>query len=254
MKTQTAVQYVMSSIGERLAFRFSGGSEPVVVFFPGYASDMEGTKAVYLDSWCREHGRGFLRFDYSGHGESEGAFAEGTIGRWTADALTVIEASTSGALVLVGSSMGGWIMLLAALALKERVRGLVGVAAAPDFTQDLMWRTLDDEQRRVLTEQGELYPPSDYVDDPFPITMKLIEEAKQQLLLDAPIKLDCPVRLIHGLEDPDVPWETSVKLASQLASQDVDIRLLKGGGHRLSDQVHLELIADTVSALASQGG
>ena len=145
-------------------------------------------------------------------------------------------------------------MLLAALALKDRVRGLVGVAAAPDFTQDLMWRSLDDEQRRVLSEQGELYLPSDYVDNPFPITMKLIEEAKQQLLLDAPIELDCPVRLIHGLEDPDVPWETSVKLANQLASQDVDIRLLKGGGHRLSEQAHLELITDTVSALASPGG
>lgn len=254
MKTDPPVQYVVSSIGERLAYRISGGADPVVVFFPGYASDMDGTKAAYLDLWCEEHGRGFLRFDYSGHGKSEGAFAEGTIGRWTADALTVIEASTSGPVVLVGSSMGGWIMLLAALALKDRVRGLVGVAAAPDFTEDLMWRSLNDEQRRILAEQGELYLPSDYVDDPLPITMKLIVEAKQQLLLDAPIELTCPVRLIHGLEDPDVPWETSVKLSSQLVSQDIEIRLLKGGGHRLSEVAHLELIAATVNTLTDQGG
>ena len=145
-------------------------------------------------------------------------------------------------------------MLLAALALKDRVSGLVGIASAPDFTEDLMWKSLDEEQRRTLLEKGEVYPPSDYVDDPFPITLKLIEEAKQQLLLTAPIEVDCPVRLIHGLEDPDVPWETSLRLAEQLRTRDVDVRLLKGGGHRLSDDTHLKLIASTVRELALAGG
>ena len=250
----TPVQIVTGSIGERLAYRYSRGREPVVVFFPGYASDMSGTKAVYLDAWCNRQGIGFLRFDYSGHGASEGEFTQGTIGQWTDDALTVIEASTSGRLLLIGSSMGGWIMLLAALALKERVQGLVGIAAAPDFTEDLMWKALNEEQRRILLEKGVVYPPSDYVDDPFPITLKLIEEAKERLLLHAPIELDCAVRLIHGLEDPDVPWETSLKLARQLTSRDVDIRLLKGGGHRLSEKTHLELIATTVWELAGADG
>ena len=248
------IQNVTSTIGERLAYRYSPGADPVVVFFPGYASDMSGTKAVYLDSWCQRRGIGFLRFDYSGHGESEGEFTQGTIGQWTDDALTVIKESTSGPLILLGSSMGGWIMLLAALALKDRVQGLVGIASAPDFTEDLMRKSLNEEQRRTLLDQGEVYPPSEYVDDPFPITLKLIEEAKAQLLLHAPIELDCPVRLIHGLEDPDVPWETSLRLARQLTSRDVDIRLLKGGGHRLSEETHLELIADTVRELTRAGG
>ena len=240
---------VMNSIGEQLAFRFTQGAGPVVVFFPGYASDMNGTKALYLESWCRYHGRAFLRFDYSGHGESEGEFTRGTIGQWTNDALTIINESTTGPLVLVGSSMGGWIMLLAALALGERVTGLVGIAPAPDFTKDLMWRSLSERDRQTLLEQGEVYPASDYVDDPFPITLKLIEEAEQQLVLNAPINIECPVRLIHGLDDPDVPWETSLKLAEKLSSRNVDVRLLKGGGHRLSDPQHLELIATTIQLL-----
>lgn len=248
------IQYVTSSLGEQLAYQFSAGAEPVVVFFPGYASDMFGSKANFLDAWCSENRQAYLRFDYSGHGESQGRFVEGTIAQWTDDALRIIEKSTSGPVVLVGSSMGGWIMLLAALVLKERVTGLVGIAAAPDFTEDLVWRSLDTEQRKTLTEKGQVYPPSDFVEDPFPITLKLIEEARNQLLLHAPIALDCPVRLIHGLADPDVPWRTSLRLANQLTSKDVEIRLLKGGGHRLSDEAHLKLIARTVWEVIQVGG
>ena len=217
VKTSTSnpSEYTNSSTGRQLAYRVVEGESPWVVFFPGYASDMQGTKAIHMASWCQAHNQRFLRFDYSGHGESEGRFVDGGIGQWTNDALSVIKAATTGPLILVGSSMGGWIMLLAALALKKRVVGLVGVAAAPDFTQNLMLTSLNEQQRKTLMETGVVYPPSEYVDDPFPITMKLIEEGQSRLVLQSSIELDCPVRLIHGLDDPDVPWTTSLRLAEQ---------------------------------------
>ncbi len=225
-----------------------------MVFLPGYASDMTGSKALHLESVCTASGHGFLRLDYSGHGASSGRFVDGTIGQWTDDAVLVIAEVTRGPLILVGSSMGGWIMLLAALALRERVAGLVGIAAAPDFTEDLMWDGFDAEQRAALERDAVLTLPSDTVDDPYPVTLELIEEGRQHLLLRSAIELDCPVRLIHGLADTDVPWQTSARLAERLVSDDVTLTLIKGGGHRLSEPRELDLIAGVLSTLIDPRG
>jgi pimeloyl-ACP methyl ester carboxylesterase len=235
--------------GVRLAYRHVAGAAPTVVFLGGYASDMTGTKARYLDAWCRARGRAYLRFDYQGHGASSGHFEDGTIGAWRDDALSAIRALTTGPLVLVGSSMGGWLMVLAALALGDRVRALVGVAAAPDFTEDLAWARLSAADRERLVREGLLRPPSGYRDDPVPLTWRLIEDGRRHLVLRAPIALDCPVRLLHGLRDPDVPWDTSRRLAEALRSRDIALILVKGGGHRLSEPHELALLGATVAGL-----
>jgi pimeloyl-ACP methyl ester carboxylesterase len=243
------VRYVTARTGERLAFQYTPGRLPTVVFLSGYASDMSGSKALYLEARVRARGHGFLRLDYSGHGVSEGDFIDGCVGRWADDALTVIREATSGPLLLVGSSMGGWIMLIVARELADRVRALVGIAAAPDFTEELMWHSLDATQRDELLTRGELYLDSDYVDDPYPVTSKLIADGRDQLQLQDSISLTCPVRLIHGLEDNDVPWRTSITLAEKLDSRDVQITLVKGGGHRLAEAEQLTLIAETIEQL-----
>ena len=218
-----------------IAFHSTQGRSPGVVFLGGFRSDMTGTKAMALEAACEVAGRAFTRFDYFGHGASSGAFTDGTIGRWREDAIAVLDELTEGPQVLVGSSMGGWIMLLAALARPGRVHALVGIAAAPDFTEDLMWAGLDERARAALQEDGIYYEPSEYGEEPYPITMRLIEEGREHLLLRAPIALQCPVRLIHGLEDPDVPWDQSLRLARALESPDVTVTLVKGAGHRLSE-------------------
>ena len=174
-------RFFVNSRGQRLAYEYLPGTAPMVVFLSGYASDMTGSKAEYLARQCQEWGRAFLRLDYSGHGQSEGRFVDGTIGEWADDATQVIAHVNADPCVLVGSSMGGWIMLLVALAHRERVRGLVGIASAPDFTRDLMWNGLTQEQRDTLMTTGEVYLPSEYVDDPFPITRKLIEDGNRAL-------------------------------------------------------------------------
>lgn len=196
---------------------------------------MTGTKAMALEAACKDSGRAFTRFDYFGHGASSGVFTEGTIGRWSEDAIAVLDELTEGPQVLVGSSMGGWIMLLAALARPDRVHALVGVAAAPDFTEDLMWEVMDSSIRATIERDGVYQEPSAYDEEPTPITMRLIEEGRRHLLLRAPVPLKCPVRLIHGLEDPDVPWELSLRLAHALESADVTVTLVKDAGHRLSE-------------------
>jgi pimeloyl-ACP methyl ester carboxylesterase len=235
--------------GIRLAYRRADGAPPTVVFLGGYASDMMGAKGSYLDAWCRARGRAGLRFDYRGHGASSGRFEDGTIGAWRDDALAAIRALTAGPLVLVGSSMGAWIMVLAALALPERVRALVGVAAAPDFTEDLVWARLAEAERRRLRQDGVLRRVSRYRPEPLPLTWKLIEDGRRHLVLRDTIPLTCPVRLLHGVEDPDVPWDTSLRLARALASRDVTVTLVKGGGHRLAEPGELALLGATLDAL-----
>ena len=234
--------------GTELAWQRLGGRAPAVVFLPGYLSDMGGDKAAMLAAQCERAGQAVLLFDYSGHGQSGGAFEDGTIGRWTADALAVIDRLTKGKLVLVGSSMGGWIALNVALARPERVAGLVGVAAAPDFTEALMWGSMTFEERRILMDTGRLEVPSEY-GPPMPVTRALIEEGRTRLLLGGSIKVDCPVRLLHGQADTDVPWEMALRLAKQLTGGDVQLTLVKDGGHRMSRPQDLALLAGIVALL-----
>jgi pimeloyl-ACP methyl ester carboxylesterase len=220
-----------------------------VVFLTGFGSDMTGAKAVALEAACRARGRAYLRFDYGGHGQSSGAFTDGTIGTWTDDAVFVLERLTDGPQVLVGSSMGGWIMLLAARRLGTRLAGLVGIAAAPDFTEDLIWRQAGADVRARLLRDGVWHQPSAYSPEPTPITLGLIEDGRRHLLLRAPIPLACPVRLIHGLRDPDVPWQTALRLAERLDSRDVEVVLVKDGDHRLSSDADLARLARIVEDL-----
>lgn len=209
---------------------------------------MSGSKATHLEAYARARGRAFLRFDYFGHGLSDGDFADGSIGRWRDDTLAALEALTEGPQVLVGSSMGGWLMLLAALARPERIAGLVGIAAAPDFTEELIWDELGPEQRRRLLAEGRIEEPSDY-GAPYLITRHLIEEGRRHLLLRGPIALTCPVRLLHGTADRDVPHERSLRLMAALDSRDVEVTLVKGGDHRLSDPPALGLLDATLDRL-----
>jgi len=236
--------------GIHIAYRFAARSTPTVVFLGGFCSDMTGRKATRLDAFCRERGQGYLRFDYRGHGASSGKITDGTIGAWAEDARAVVEALTEGPLVLVGSSMGGWVMLLVALALTARVKGLVGVAAAPDFTERLMWDRFSEEQRATLAREGMLLLPSEYDDGPYPITNDLIDEGRRHLLLGGPIGIRCPVRLLHGMDDTGVPWETAVTIAEALASDDVRLTFVKGAGHRFSDDRELEVLTRAVAELS----
>lgn len=234
--------------GIELAWSMLPGNAPTVVFLPGFASDMQGGKATALAAFCAARGQAMLRFDYSGHGISGGAFGDGTIGRWTQDALTVIDRLTKGPLLLVGSSMGGWIALLAARARPGRVVGLVGIAAAPDFTELLIWSSLNFAQRAALMNDGHLSLPGDY-GAPLTITRGLIEDGRHHLLLDRPIAIGCKVRLLHGQRDADVPWELSLRIAEQLQSMDVRIILIKDGDHRLSRPQDLDQLMRIVASL-----
>lgn len=239
--------------GVRLAYALTAGRTPTVVFLPGFRSDMNGDKATHLATVCAARCQALLRLDYSGHGASGGRFEDGGIGRWVEDALVLIDRLTSGPLVLVGSSMGGWIALLAALARPERIAGLVGIAAAPDFTERLMWQAMAPSERETLLREGALIVSSQY-DGSYPITRRLIEEGRDHLLLDAPIALDCPVRLLHGQLDPDVPWETALKIADRLTGSDVRITLVKDGDHRLSRPRDLALLGRVLAPLLGEDG
>ena len=236
-----------------LAWARTAGRAPTVVFFPGFNSNMNGEKAMALASLCAARGQAMLRFDYSGHGASGGRFEDGTIGVWTADALDVIDALTEGDLVLVGSSMGGWIALLVALARPRRVTGLIGIAAAPDFTEILMWNAMSFETRETLRRLGKIMAPSRY-GPAMPITLALIEEGRRHLLLERPIPLACPVRLLHGQADPEVPWELALRLAEQIATPDLHLTLVKDGDHRLSRPADLALLGATLAGLRAENG
>ena len=232
--------------GVTIAYRRLDGKSPGVMFLGGFNSDMQGTKAVELERYCRAAGRAYVRFDYRGHGESSGDFADGTIGDWASDAIAVLDACAEGPQILVGSSMGGWMMLLAALARPQLVAGLVGIAAAPDFTEDLIWDHVGDEVRETLRRDGVWHQPSAY-GEPYTITLRLIEEGREHLLLRRPIPIHCPVRLLHGMRDDSVPWMTSSRIADGLLSEDVRVFLVKDGDHRLSrdqDIARLKLTVD----------
>lgn len=239
--------------GVELAWALQPGRDPTIVFLPGFASDMRGEKATDLVRHAAAIGQAMLRFDYSGHGASGGRMAEGTIGGWTRDALLVIDRLARGKLLLVGSSMGGWIALLAALARREQVAGVIGIAAAPDFTEALMWEAMTFEERATLMSDGVLMVPSRY-GAPYPVTRALIEDGREHLLLGGPIGLDCPVRLLQGQQDPDVPWEMALRIAERLTGNDVRITLVKDGDHRLSRPHDLALLRRTLDGLLQQDG
>lgn len=219
------------------------------MFCTGLMSDMTGGKALCLEDFCRRRGQGFIRFDYRGHGASSGDIAAGTIGEWADDAVAVLDEATEGPQVLVGSSMGGWIMLLAALRRPRRIAGLLGIAAAADFTEDLIANGLTAAQKQAIERQGLAEIPSDHGDGPYIITKALIDDARRHLLLRNEIPLDCPVRLIHGMKDTDVPWRTALAIAERLRSDDVEVILVKDGGHRLSEDDDLERLCATLESL-----
>ena len=235
--------------GATIAYRRLAGRAPGIVFLGGFRSEMTGTKALFLEDYCRRSGQAYLRFDYFGHGASSGDPIHGTIGHWLADATAVLDALTEGPQILVGSSMGGWIMVLAALARTERVHAVVGIAAAPDFTEDLLWPRLNPAQRQALMANGSTTLPSEYDPAGYTISRALIEEGRRHLVLRGPIALDRPVRLLHGLCDTSVPWQTSLRLAERLTSRDVALTLIKDGEHRLSTAPDLARLAATLDAL-----
>lgn len=246
--TQPTPSFFDAANGTRIGYFKTQGKAPTVVFMGGLMSDMSGTKALFLETWCRDNGQAYLRFDYGGHGASSGCFEEGTIGSWHRDALAVIDHLTEGPLVLIGSSMGGWQVLLAALARKDRVVGLLGLAPAPDFTERVLLANLEQKHIKEMMEKGKVLIPSDFGDEPYIFTKGLIEEARNHLLLDAPIELDIPVLLIHGMKDNDVPYQISLDIMAGLAAKDAKLVLVKEANHRMSGAADL---ARLTGALAS---
>ena len=244
--------YFTSPEGRRLAFRHNPASTGKLTFvwMCGFKSDISGTKVLRLEDWANRTGHGFLAFDYSGHGESDGAFEDGTVSQWRDDALAAIDSQTDGPLVIVGSSMGGWMALLAALARPDRVKGLVLIAPAPDFTEKLMWPEFSPEAQAEIMEQGFTLRPSDY-DEPYTITRALIEDGRQWQILDKPIGFDGPVRILQGMQDADVPWTHAARLVDALTASDLTITLIKDGDHRLSREQDIARLLATCDEMAA---
>jgi pimeloyl-ACP methyl ester carboxylesterase len=249
MKEQTGT--IDRGDGVPLAWRRIPGHGPGVVFLGGFNSDMTGTKAEFLAGWCEARGTPFLRFDYSGHGASGGRFVDGTIGRWAEDAARVIGATTQGPQVLVGSSMGGWIALL--LARRLAVRAILGIAPAPDFTEDLMWADFTPEIRASIEREGIWMRPSEY-GAAYPITRALIEDGRRHLLLRGELPLAVPLRILQGQQDPDVPWDHALRIAKCVTGGDVRVHLVKDGDHRLSRPQDLALLGETLAPLLREDG
>ncbi len=241
--------FITTPQGRKIAYHQTAGKGPGVVFLGGFKSDMMGSKAVHLDAWAKANGRAFLRFDYSGHGQSSEDFLDGAIGDWFEDAMAAIAALTEGPQVLVGSSMGGWISLQVARAIPERLVGLVGIAAAPDFTEDGMWDSFPEDMRRDLMEKGRVELPSDYSDQPYVITRRLIEEGRNRLVLRDPLNLPFPVRLLQGTSDEDVPVSVAMRLLDHAQGPNIRLTLVKGADHRFSTSECLELITASIEEI-----
>jgi pimeloyl-ACP methyl ester carboxylesterase len=259
--TDTQPEYL--SVGNpprRIAIRAREGTSPGLFWLGGFKSDMKGTKAVALDEHAAKNGRACIRFDYSGHGESGEKFEDGTISQWLEDSLAVFKNRARGNQIVIGSSMGGWMALLLAKALASdpslapdaKLSGLVLIAPAPDFTEELMWKNFSDEVRHQIETTGEWQRPSAYGDDPYPITKQLIEDGRKHLLMGKPIEVKCPVRILQGVLDPDVPWQHAMKLVSCLAQDDTTISLIKDGDHRLSRSEDIERLLKTVDDLVAE--
>jgi len=243
----------LTANGRRLAVRTIPGKGPAIIWLGGFKSDMQSTKAGVIAEWAARNGHANIRFDYSGHGESEGRFEDGTITAWLDDALAVIRQKGGEAPILVGSSMGGWLSLLAARALLVEGRslsGLVLIAPAADFTEDLMWNRFSDPVRVSIVRDGVYHHPSDYSDQPTPITRALIEDGRRHLLLGAPLKIGAPIRILQGMQDPDVPWQHVTRLVEHLAEDDVVVTMIRDGDHRLSRPEDLDRLVAAVEATA----
>lgn len=243
------VAYLDGPEGRKLAYVKTEGTGPCIVFLSGFMSDMEGTKAVHLEAWAKETGRAFLRFDYSGHGVSGCEFADGCIGDWAADAQAVIKAVVDGPVILVGSSMGGWISCLVTKAMPDRIAGFVGIAAAPDFTEDGFWASFDEATRDAVMRDGHVLVPSDYAES-YTITKRLIEDGRNQLVLRDPLPMAWPVRLVQGTEDEAVTRETALRLLDHIEGPDVRLTFVKGADHRFSEPDCLALIEASICDIA----
>ncbi|MEE2527320.1 alpha/beta hydrolase [Hyphobacterium sp. HN65] len=248
------IQFLDRPDGERIAYveRAAQPGKASLVWLGGFKSDMDGTKALVLDEWARESGRGMLRFDYFGHGQSSGNFEDGTIGRWREDALAVIDELTEGPQILVGSSMGGWISLLAAKARPERIGGMLLIAPAPDFTSELMWPNFSEDVRRQIMEEGKFEEPSAYDDEIFIVTRKLIEDGKNWSVLGEPLAYEGPVRILQGMKDDSVPWQHAQRCVDLVSSENVVLTLIKNGDHRLSTETDLARLIVTTERLVRQ--
>jgi pimeloyl-ACP methyl ester carboxylesterase len=240
--------------GRRIAFLRRTGRGPGVVFLGGFRSDMTGTKAAALDGWAAGAGRAFLRFDYSGHGRSSGAFEDGSIGDWAEDAAAALDLLTEGPQVVVGSSMGGWIALLLARMRPDRIAGLVGIAAAPDFTEDSLWPALSDPERAAIIADGRVALASAYDPSPTVVTRRLIEDGRRHLVLRGPLALPFPVRLLQGTDDPDVPPAVALRLLGHADAPDMRLTLVRGADHRFSTPDCLALIRATVEEVSERAG
>jgi pimeloyl-ACP methyl ester carboxylesterase len=251
------IQVGTGADARKIAMRERAGSAPGILWLGGFKSDMNGTKAAALDAWAAAQGRAMIRFDYSGHGESGGEFTDGTIGRWLEESIAVFEACCRGPQIVVGSSMGGWLALLLVRSLAQRavaratVSGLVLIAPAVDFTEELMWKRFPPDIKRSVEETGGWARPSAYGNGPYLITRKLIQEGRSHLLLGGLIEPGCPVRILQGVKDPDVPWQHAVELVSRIARDDVVLTLVKDGDHRLSRPEDIERL---LAALAEFEG
>jgi pimeloyl-ACP methyl ester carboxylesterase len=235
-----------------IAYRHQKGVGPGIIFCSGFRSDMTSTKATAIAEWCRQNSAPFTRFDYFAHGATGGEFTEFTIGKAVSDTFDVLDQVTQGDQIIIGSSMGAWIALGAALERRSKIRGLIGIAPAPDFTERLMFAKMTPEQRKELEEEGQIWVPSEYSVTEYPITHHFIHEARQHLLLDDVIGLDMPIHLLHGQEDADVPWETSLQLADKIMSDDVTITLIKDGDHRLNRPADLALLTDAIARMRNR--
>ena len=244
---------IKTAQGREIAYRKTEGRAPTVVFCGGLKSDMEGTKAIHLEAWAKAQGHAFLRFDYSGHGESGGRFEEGCIGDWHEDTLAAIEALTEGPLLVVGSSMGGWQALLLARAVPERLMGLVTIAAAPDFTEDGYWASFTDAQKAALEAVGHVELPSDYM-DPYIITKRMIEDGRKHMVLRENLVLPFPARFLQGTADTAVSVATAVRLLEHAQGDDIRLTLVKEADHRFSDERCLGLLEAAVEDVIASGG
>jgi pimeloyl-ACP methyl ester carboxylesterase len=244
--------YLEKADGAKIAYYKLSGKGPGIVFFGGFASDMSGTKALAIETFARSRGQAFLRFDYQGHGQSSGEFIDGTISKWLSDSIAIIIAQTEGPQIFVGSSMGGWISLLTAIQCPDRIAALVGIASAPDFTEDLMWNRFDESIRNKLQKDGIYLEPTEYGDHPYEVTLQLIEDGRKHLLLRDKLTISTPIRLLHGMADADVPYQLSIRLAEHIDTRDVEVTLIKGGDHRLSRKKDLTTLMMTIEKLTNE--